>query len=96
MILRKTKKRLADLFEAAKEKEGAKISTDHVRQILAKIDRKEEKIQAALKKASDPAKREKLTRKLAVIDEQRRKGEELLDLVRRDEPKPANLLMFLS
>ena len=96
MILRKTRKRLASLYDKAKEKDGAKISTEHVRQILAKIDRKEEKIQAALKDATDPAKRDKLARKLAVIDEQRRRGEELLDLVRRDEPRPANLLMFLS
>ena len=96
MILRKTRKQLAALYEEAKAKDGARISADHVQQILAKIDRKERKIQKDLAEATDPAKRDKLTRKLAVIDEQRRRGEELLELVRRDEPRPASLLMFLS
>ena len=96
MILRKTRKRLAALYDEAKAKDGAKISADHVRQILAKIDRKEQKIREALAEATDPDKRDKLTRKLTVIDEQRRRGEELLQLVRQDEPRPANLLMFLS
>ncbi len=86
MILRKTRKRLASLYDDAKAKDGAKISADHVEQILAKIDRKERKIQAALTDATDQAKRDKLARKLSVIDEQRRRGEELLELVRRDEP----------
>ena len=86
MILRKTRKRLASLYDEAKAKDGAKISADHVQQILAKIDRKERKIQDALADATDPAKREKLARKLTVIDEQRQRGEELLALVRRDEP----------
>ena len=84
MILRKTRKRLASLYDDAKAKDGAKISADHVQQILAKIDRKERKVQAALKEATDAAKRDKLARKLAVIDEQRRRGEELLELVQRD------------
>ena len=96
MILRKTRKQLAALYEEAKERDGAKISAEHVRQILDKIDRKERAIQEALAEATDPAKRDKLTRKLAVIDEQRRRGEELLELVRRDQPRPANLLLFLS
>ena len=86
MILRKTRKRLAALYDDAKAKDGAKISADHVRQILDKIDRKERKIRDALAEATDAPKRDKLARKLAVIDEQRRRGEELLDLVRRDEP----------
>lgn len=96
MILRRTRKRLAMLYDRAKEKDGAKIDTKHVKQVLAKIDRKEEKVQAALKDATNPAKRDKLNRKLAVIEEQRQRGEELLELVRRDAARPANLLMFLS
>ena len=85
MILRKTRKRLTALYEEAKEKDGAKISADHVQQILDKIDRKERKIQAALAEATHEAKREKLTRKLGVIGEQRQRGEELLELVRRED-----------
>ena len=86
MILRKTRKRLQSLYDDAKAKDGAKISAEHVRQILAKIDRKERKIQDELKEATDAARRDKLARKLTVIDEQRRRGEELLELVRRDRP----------
>jgi len=86
MILRKTRKRLASLYDEAKARDGAKISAEHVQQILAKIDRKERKIQEALAETTDAAKRDKLTRKLAVIDEQRGRGEELLELVRRDGP----------
>ena len=86
MILRKTRKRLASLYDEAKARDAAKISAEHVQQILAKIDRKERKIQEALAETTDAAKRDKLTRKLAVIDEQRGRGEELLELVRRDGP----------
>ena len=86
MILRKTRKRLESLYDEAKAKDGAKISAEHVQQILTKIERKERKIQAALTEAKDEAKRDKLSRKLTVIDEQRRRGEELLELVRRDQP----------
>ena len=53
MILRKTSKRLASLYDDAKAKDGAKISADHVQQILAKIDRKERKVQAALEEPKE-------------------------------------------
>lgn len=82
MILKKTTKRLSGLYDKVRAKGGAKISPRHVRQILDKIDRKERKTREALHHTEDPAKRDKLTRKLAVIDEQRKRGEELLDLVR--------------
>ena len=96
MILRKTRKRLAALYDEAKAKDGAKISAEHVRQILDKIDRKDRKIREELSVATDPARQDKLARKLSVIDEQRQRCEELLELVKRDEPKPASLMMFLS
>ncbi len=86
MILRKTRKRLESLYDESKAKDGAKISVNNVLKILAKIHRKERKIQSALKDATDAAERDKLARKLTIIDEQRRRGEELLELVRRDNP----------
>lgn len=82
MILRKTTKRLSGLYDEVRAKGGARINPRHVQQILDKIDRKGRKIRDALEHTRDPAKRDKLTRKLAVIDEQRKRGEELLDLVR--------------
>ncbi len=96
MILRKTKKRLEALYHEAKAKNGGKLSAKHVRHILDKIDRKDHKVRAELAETTDPVKRDKLTRKLAVIDEQRRSGEDLLELIRRDETKPAQTLSRLS
>ncbi len=82
MILKKTIKRLSGLYDEVRTKDRARISPRHVQQILDKIDRKGRKTREALEHTKDPAKRDKLTRKLAVIDEQRKRGEELLDLVR--------------
>ena len=84
MVLKKTKAKLAALYDTVKSKDGTTINASHVQQILDKIDRKERRILDALKTATDEAKREKLARKHAVIVEQRTRGEELLRLVRGD------------
>lgn len=85
MILRKTTKRLSGLYDKASAKGGARISPRQVQQILDKIDRKGRKTREALEHTKEPAKRDKLTRKLAVIDEQQKRGEQLLDLVREGD-----------
>lgn len=84
MVLKKTKQKLATLYDAFKSKGTATIHPDHVEQILDKIDRKERKILAALDHATDQAALDKLERKRAVIAEQRKRGEELLRLVQDD------------
>ena len=84
MVLKKTKAKLAALYDTVKSSGGTTINASHVQQILDKIDRKERRILEALETATDEAKRDKLARKLAVIVEQRTRGEELLRLVRGD------------
>lgn len=84
MVLKKTRVKLAALYDEFKSKGGTTINAGHVEQILDKIDRKERKILAALNKATDKAERDKLARKHAVIAEQKTRGEELLRLVRDD------------
>lgn len=84
MVLKKTSRKLAALYEECQSKGRSRIKVDHVEEILAKIDRKRRKIVAALAEATDKADREKLERKLGVIDTQRSRGRELLDLVRAD------------
>lgn len=82
MILKKTRKRIERLYEEIKAKSGAKIDAKHVQQILDKIDRKERKTLEALAHARDSAEKDKLNRKLAVIDEQRERGKALLGMVK--------------
>lgn len=86
MILKKTMRRLSDLYDEYRAQGSTRISPRHVQRILDKIDRKARKTRAALEYADEPAKRDKLIRKLIVIEEQRKRGEELMELVRdRDD-----------
>jgi hypothetical protein len=84
MVLKKTAKKLAALYEDLRSKGRSRINAGHVEHILDKIGHKERKVLDALTQATDEAERDKLTRKLAVIEQQRKRGEELLDLVRDD------------
>ena len=86
MILKKTMKRLSDLYDEYRAQGSTRINPRHVQRILDKIDRKARKTRAALEHADESAKRDKLTRKLAVMEQQRKRGEQLMDLVRdRDD-----------
>ncbi|NNG05037.1 MAG: hypothetical protein HKM95_13195 [Inquilinus sp.] len=68
-------------------KGGAKapaIESEHVEEILQRLDSKRRKLEDRLALAENDQEGDRIRRKLSIVDEQRKRGDELLAIIRSD------------
>lgn len=79
MVLDKTREKLNRYYDRLQTGQAEEIKSGHVRQVIAKLDKRESDLLEEIAASSKPSKKARLENKLRTTREQRRRAQWLLD-----------------